>query len=197
MRRACTRCPSVLRLTTVSALPFPSISTSVPRYANEGTSPKAKALEVYQVPKSNIPGRTILTQPVQRPLREMPKWLLWMSMKLFRSRAMRKATVANKAKTAMREYYALCATRATADGDESSTGFWYDGTFQLVLSDLIRRTRSPAQLRNVVSNHCPTCIYAAYSTEVLPSANRPDISANAHRCILRRHRDADLLRIQY
>ena len=45
---------------------------------------------------------------------------------------MRKATVANKAKTAMREYYALCATRATADGDESSTGFWYDGNFQLV-----------------------------------------------------------------
>ena len=105
---------------------------TVPRYANEGTSPKAKALEAYQVPKSNIPGRTILTQPVQRPLREMPKWFLWMSMKLFRSRAMRKATVANKAKTAMREYYALCATRATADGDESSTGFWYDGKLQLV-----------------------------------------------------------------
>jgi len=48
-------------------------------------------------------------------------------MKLFRSPTLRKATVANKAKAAMREYYALCATRATADGDESSTGFWYDG----------------------------------------------------------------------
>lgn len=131
MHRTCTRCPSVLRLTSVAAFPVRTISTTVPRYANEGTSPKAKALEVYQVPKSNIPGRTILTQPVQRPLRQLPQWLLWTSMKLFRSPAMRKATVANKAKTAMREYYALCATRATADGDESSTGFWYDGNFRL------------------------------------------------------------------
>jgi hypothetical protein len=45
---------------------------------------------------------------------------------------MRKATQASTAKTAMREYYALCATRATSDGDETSAGFWYDGTSNYV-----------------------------------------------------------------
>ena len=79
------------------------------------------------MPKSNIPGRTILTQPAQTDLREKPKWLLWIAMKLFRTPVMRKATRASAAKVAMQEYYALCATRATSDGDESSTGFWYDG----------------------------------------------------------------------
>lgn len=104
-----------------------SFSTTIARYGNEGTSPKAKALEVYQVPKSNIPGRTLLTQPSQARLREKPKWLLRIAMKLFRNPFMRKATESSKAKSAMLEYYALCATRATCDGDDTTTGYWYDG----------------------------------------------------------------------
>src|SRR6202021_2255861 len=125
MRRTCSRCPPAFRFATTQILfPRRSISIPVPRYANEGTSPKAKALEVYQVPKSNIPGRTLLTQAGQDDLREKPKILLWLAMKLFRTRAMRKATQGPRAMATMREYYALCATRATSDGDETSVGFW-------------------------------------------------------------------------
>lgn len=127
MHRTCIRYPSLFRPTTFRNLPARSISITIPRLANEGTSPKAKALEVYQVPKSNIPGKPPLTQVGTDNLREKPKWLLWIAMKLFRTRPIRKATQGSKAKTAMQEYYALCATRATSDGDETSTGFWYDG----------------------------------------------------------------------
>ena len=126
MRRVCNRYPSAFRPITVHKLPYRSISTTIPRHANEGTSPKAKALEVYQVPKSNIPGRSLLTQP-SPSLREQPQWLLRIAMRLFRVPYMRKATMASTAKAAMKEYYSLCATRATSDGDETSTGFWYDG----------------------------------------------------------------------
>jgi hypothetical protein len=125
MRWVCSRCPSVFRPRTV----YKSISTTIPRHANEGISPKVKALEVYQVPKSNVPGRSLLTQP-SPGLREQPQWLLRIAMRLFRISSMRKATMASTAKTAMKEYYALCATRATSDGDETSTGFWYDGTLR-------------------------------------------------------------------
>ena len=130
MSRTCVLCQFAVRPTTlaVQVVLRRSISTTLPRYGNEGTSPKAKALEVYQVPKSNIPGRTLLTQPNQEDLRDKPKWLMWAAMKLFRARPMRKATSASNAKTVMQEYYALCATRATSDGDETSTGFWYDGS---------------------------------------------------------------------
>jgi len=127
MSRVCIRCRAVLQPYTAIGIVQRTISTTFPRRGNEGNSPKAKALEVYQVPKSNIPGRTLLTQPTTPDLREKPKWLLWAAMKLFRTRPIRKATQGSKAKAAMREYYALCATRATADGDEVSTGFWYDG----------------------------------------------------------------------
>jgi hypothetical protein len=129
MLRTCSRCAPAFQPITVHNVfvNARSISTTISRYANEGTSPKAKALEVYQVPKSNIPGRTLLTQPASGDLQEKPRWLLWVAMKLFRTRAIRKATVGSKAKAAMQEYYALCATRATSDGDETSRGFWYDG----------------------------------------------------------------------
>jgi hypothetical protein len=129
MRWVCTRCVSALRPATVRSIVFAarSISTTTVRYANEGVSPKAKALEVYQVPKSNIPGRTLLTEAGQDDLREKPRWLLWIALKLFRMPSMRKATQASTAKFVMREYYALCATRATSDGDETSKEFWYDG----------------------------------------------------------------------
>ena len=127
MWRVCNRCPSVFRLITVHNVSCRSISRTFPLHANEGTSPKAKALEVYQVPKSNVPGRSLLTQP-SPGLREQPQWLLRIAMSLFRIPSLRKATMASTAKTAMKEYYALCATRATSDGDETSTGFWYDGT---------------------------------------------------------------------
>lgn len=123
----CIRCLCALQPTIRPLSSKRLISTTLARYANEGTSPKAKALEVYQVPKSNIPGRTLLTQPTQDDLREKPKLLLWLAMKLFRTRPIRKATQGSKAKAVMQEYYALCATRATSDGDESSVGFWYDG----------------------------------------------------------------------
>ena len=134
MSRVCIRCQFAVRPTPPHALRFlvgRSISTTLPRYGNEGTSPKAKALEVYQVPKSNIPGRTLLTQPTQEDLREKPKWLMWAMMKLFRTRPMRKAMEASNAKMVMQEYYALCATRATSDGDEISSGFWYDGNITM------------------------------------------------------------------
>jgi hypothetical protein len=129
MRWALTRCLCTFQPATVRNIvrASRSISTTAARHANEGTSPQAKALEVYQVPKSNIPGRTLLTQAGQDDLREKPTWLLWIAMKLFRTRAIRKATQGSKAKAVMREYYALCATRATSDGDETSTGFWYQG----------------------------------------------------------------------
>lgn len=127
MRRVCARCICALQPTARTLASRRLISTTLVRYANEGTSPKAKALEVYQVPKSNIPGRTLLTQAGQEDLREKPKILLWLAMKLFRTRPIRKATQGSKAKAVMREYYALCATRATSDGDETSVGFWYDG----------------------------------------------------------------------
>src|SRR5579859_7629008 len=127
MRQVCTRCICALQPGIRTLDTRRLISTTLARYANEGTSPKAKALEVYQVPKSNIPGRTILTQPVQDDLREKPKILLWLAMKLFRTRPIRKATQGSKAKAVMQEYYALCATRATSVGDEVSIGFWYDG----------------------------------------------------------------------
>ena len=128
MRQVCTRCIHALPATARTVNGRRLISTSLARYANEGTSPKAKALEVYQLPKSNIPGRTLLTQAGQDDLREKPKLLLWLAMKLFRTRPIRKATQGSKAKGVMREYYALCATRATSDGDETSVGFWYDGS---------------------------------------------------------------------
>jgi hypothetical protein len=129
MRWICTRCVSAFQPATVRSIVFAarSISTTTVRYANEGVSPKAKALEVYQVPKSNIPGRTLLTEAGQDDLREKPRWLLWIALKLFRMPSMRKATQASTAKLVMREYYALCATRATSDGDETSKEFWYDG----------------------------------------------------------------------
>src|SRR5579862_402319 len=115
MSRVCTRCRAVLQPYSVfNAVQRRALSTTLPRRGNEGTSPKAKALEVYQVPKSNIPGRTLLTQPNTEDLREKPKWLLWIAMKLFRTRPIRMATQGSKAKAAMREYYALCATRATS-----------------------------------------------------------------------------------
>lgn len=128
MRQVCTRCIHALPAAARTVNGRRLISTSLARYANEGTSPKAKALEVYQLPKSNIPGRTLLTQAGQDDLREKPKLLLWLAMKLFRTRPIRKATQGSKAKGVMREYYALCATRATSDGDETSVGFWYDGS---------------------------------------------------------------------
>jgi hypothetical protein len=128
MRQVCTRCIHALPATVLTVNGRRLISTSLARYANEGTSPNAKALEVYQLPKSNIPGRTLLTQAGQDDLREKPKLLLWLAMKLFRTRPIRKATQGSKAKGVMREYYALCATRATSDGDETSVGFWYDGS---------------------------------------------------------------------
>src|SRR5271156_1663583 len=103
------------------------LSTSIPRYGSEGISPKLKALEAYQVPESNIPGRTVLTHAGRDDIREKPRWQVWLGMKLFRNPVMRKSTVSSKARTVMQEYYALCATRATADGDETSVGFWYDG----------------------------------------------------------------------
>jgi hypothetical protein len=127
MRLLCSLHPSAFRPTAVQLSILRSLSTTIPRHANEGTSPKAKALEVYQVPKSNIPGRTLLTQSTQDNLRERPKWLLRLTMSLFRNPTIRKATEGSKAKTAMQEYYALCATRAASDGDETTTGFWYDG----------------------------------------------------------------------
>jgi hypothetical protein len=40
---------------------------------------------------------------------------------------MRMAHEGSRAKAVMQEYYALCATRATSDGEEVSRGFWYDG----------------------------------------------------------------------
>ena len=131
MLRTCSRCPPVFRRATFRVLNTRPISTTLPRRGNEGTSPKAKALEVYQVPKSNIPGVPPLTQTGSENLREQPKWALWVAMKLYRTRYMRKAARASKAKRVMMEYYALCATRATADGDETSVGFWYDGNCQL------------------------------------------------------------------
>jgi len=132
MSRVCTRCYTALQpYSTLGVVQRRALSTTLARLGNEGTSPRAKALEVYQVPKSNIPGRTLLTQPVTPDLREKPKWLMWVAMKLFRTRPIRMATQGSKAKAAMREYYALCATRATSDGDEVSTGFWYDGKSSL------------------------------------------------------------------
>ena len=168
MRRICNRCPSAFRPTAVHGLPRRSISIAIPRYANEGTSPKAKALEVYQVPKSNVPGRTLLTQP-SPGIREQPRWLLSIAMKLFRSSVMRKATQGSTAKAAMKEYYALCATRATSDGDETSTGFWYDGTLTNAEGQLTIRTWITAEFRYLVSSHCLTRIHAPYTTPMLPS----------------------------
>jgi hypothetical protein len=133
MQRICSRCSSA----APRALPLlrtprtRSLSTTPTRWANEGTSPRAKALEVYQLPKSNIPGRTVLTQPAAPSVRDQPRWLMQLGMKLFRWSWLRKSTSASSAKLAMQEYYALCATRATADGDETSTGFWYDGMLTL------------------------------------------------------------------
>jgi hypothetical protein len=147
MSRVCIRCRAALQpYSVLTLLPRRTFSTTRPRRANEGTSPRAQALEVYQVPKSNIPGRTLLTQPTTEDLREKPRWLMSIAMKLFRTRPVRMATQGSKAKAAMREYYALCATRATSDGDETSTGFWYDGMMSLGAM-LIFRTWSTAQFR--------------------------------------------------
>jgi len=129
MQRICIRCPSATPR-TLHLLPTTrgrSLSTTIPRWGNEGTSPRAKALEVYQLPRSNIPGRTLLTQPAMPNVRDQPQWLVQLGMRLFRWSWLRKTNIASTAKVTMQEYYALCATRATSDGDETSTGFWYDG----------------------------------------------------------------------
>jgi hypothetical protein len=167
MRQVCTRCIYALQPTIRTVGTRRLLSTTLARYGNEGTSPKAKALEVYQVPKSNIPGRTLLTQAGQDDLREKPKILLWLAMKLFRTRPIRKATQGSKTKGVMREYYALCATRATSDGDEASVGFWYDGIGSFLRVKLIYRTRSATQFRNLVPSHCPTRLHAARPSPLL------------------------------
>ena len=100
MRRVCTRYSSPFRHKTVYICSCRTLSSTFARYANEGTSPKAKALEVYQVPKSNIAGRSVLTQP-SPGLREQPRWLLQIAMKLFRVPMLRKATMASTAKNAI------------------------------------------------------------------------------------------------
>lgn len=164
MSRACIRCQFAVRPTPPQSLRYlasRSISTALPRYGNEGTSPKAKALEVYQVPKSNIPGRTLLTQPTQEDLREKPKLLMWAMMKLFRTRPMRKAMEASNAKIVMQEYYALCATRATSDGDETSTGFWYDG--KLIMRPLADLQSWPYSRVSQHGSKSPLYIFTCYT----------------------------------